>query len=170
MSEDNDNSGAFLTLFHNNKNQIYSFALKILGDEHAAGDVTQEVFLRLFKKHKTISKIENPENWLFIIARNLCLNQLRDRRKEISLSDIDENRASETYCSDSRYIVLEKAMYSLDTRFREALILKEYQGFSYKEIAEILQVTVTTVRSLLFNARTRLKDNFHKINNGRLIK
>ncbi len=160
----------FLSLFHKHKNLIFDFTLKILGDEHMASDVTQDVFLRLFKSMGKSRKIENAKGWLFITARNLCLNKIRDGRKEVSLHSIPEETLGYDNNPDRNRIILAKSLLSLDTKYREALILKEYQGFSYKEIAEILQITVPAVRSLLFNARTRLKDNFHKINNGRLIK
>ncbi len=162
-------SDNFETIFQRYKNQTFDFAHRMLGDKDAAGDVMQDVFIRLFKVLKNNSDIKDIKNWLFIAVRNLCLNKIRDGHKEISLHSIpDENLGYNN--PDTNQIILEKSLLSLETRFREALILKEYQGFSYKEMAEILQITIPAVRSLLFKARSRLKDNFHKINNRRLIR
>ena len=165
-----ENSETFLIVFQDHKNQIYEFASKMLRDESAAGDVTQDVFLKLYKNRKNIRTIGNVKNWLFIITRNLCLNRIRDRRKEIPIHSIPDENLGYDNNPDENRVVLEKSLLSLETKYREALILKEYQGFSYKEMAEILKISVPAVRSLLFNARIRLRENFHKINNGRLLK
>lgn len=165
-----DCSGNFETIFQCYKNQTFDFAFRMLGDNDAAGDITQEVYIRLFKVLRNNSQIKDIKSWLFIAVRNLCLNKIRDGHKEISLDSIPNENLGYDNDPDTNRIVLEKSLLSLETRFREALILKEYQGFSYKEMAQILQITVPAVRSLLFKARMRLKDNFHRINNGRLLK
>jgi len=159
----------FCIHFHENKDHIFDFALRMLGDKQAAGDITQDVFMKLFENRNRIREIQNIRGWLFISARNMCLNHLRDRRKVISMEEIDQEHSNDSAGDNPQLGILKKAMAELDDRFREAVILREFQGFSYSEMAEILQITVSAVRSLLFNARIRLRENYEKIEKARLI-
>ncbi len=159
----NGNLRSFETLFHRYKNQTYNFAYKMLGDRQTAGDITQEVFIKLFKSPNHSQPISNPKNWLFILTRNLCLNQLRDSKKEIRLEAIEEE-SLENQIQDSGVQKVKQALSQLEPNLKEALVLREYQGFSYQEIAEILDISVSAVKSLIFRARVRLKEIFEKIN------
>lgn len=141
---------------------MYDFALKMVGDADTAGDITQEVFIRLYKSNSNHTAISNVKNWLFILTRNLCLNRIRDSRRQVSLDAVPETEIQVDCSADSRHIILQKAMYALAPDLREALILKEYQGFSYIEIGGILGITVPAVRSLLYRARVALKEIYEK--------
>jgi RNA polymerase sigma-70 factor (ECF subfamily) len=158
------NPVAFETLFHRYKNQIYDFSYKMLGDRESAGDVTQEVFLKLFKNQNNPVEINNLKNWFFILTRNLCLNRIRDTKNEISLESIAEEKLAEDEISNFKVLKLRKAMNLLEPDLKESLILREYQGFSYKEISEILGLSISAVKSLLFRARSKLKEFFEKTN------
>jgi len=159
----------FLQYFQTNKDQVYEYALRMTGSSHDAGDISQEVFIKLFEKRDNLAGIKNIKAWLIVITRNLCLNHLRNKKREVPLEQIESTMPLHPNGDNSNYAILEKAMKGLKTKFREVLILREYQGFSYEEISEILQTTVSAVKSMLFNARTQLSENFHKINNGRII-
>jgi RNA polymerase sigma-70 factor (ECF subfamily) len=140
----------------------------MLNNRDTAGDITQEAFIRLYNNLNDNANIKNPKNWLFIITRNLCLNNLRDGRREISIDRSQNDEALVYNSRSSKYIQLRNALNKLDILHREALILKEYQGFTYEEIGKILNKSVSAVRSLLYKARVQLKENFEKINNRRL--
>lgn len=159
----------FLRYFHDNKDKVYNYALHMIGDSHSAGDITQDVFLRLFENRGKFAEIGNVTGWLITVARNRCLNHLRGRKKEVSIENIDLYKSDNPIGIDHNHATLEKAMAGLKTRYREALILREYQGCTYNEISEILQITVAAVRSLLYNARLELRDNFQRLNDGRQI-
>jgi len=160
----NDNLEAFETLFHRYKDQTYNFAYKMLSNKESAGDITQEVFIKLFNSKRNPAKINNLKNWLFILTRNLCLNRIRDTKKEISLDSIADEKSIENKSTNLQVLRLQKAFNQLEPDLKEALVLREYQGFSYKEIAEILCLTVPAVKSLLFRARLRLKEVYEKTN------
>lgn len=157
----NGNSNAFASLFHRYKNQTYNFAYKMLGDKQTASDITQEVFIKLFKNNS--KQINDLKNWLFILTRNLCLNKLRDRKKEIGLETIEEE-SSENKIQGPQVLKLREALNQLEPNLKEVLILREYQGFSYQEISEILDISASAVKSLMFRARAKLKEVFKKIN------
>lgn len=159
----NGNPKAFETLFHRYKDRMYNFAYKMLGNEDSAGDVTQEVFIKLFRSRNNSSQINNLKNWLFILTRNLCLNSIRDQKSQIGLEAIEEFPGkNETL--EPQSLKIRQALAEIEPSLKEALILREYQGFSYKEISEILGLSDSAVKSLLFRARLRLKEIFEKIN------
>jgi len=163
----NGDHNAFETLFHRYKDQTYNFAYRMLGNKETAGDITQEVFMKLFNSQKNPTQINNLKNYLFILIRNLCLNRIRDTKKESSLDLIAEEKSVGNEISNLKLLKLKKAFIRLESDLKEALVLKEYQGFSYKEISEILGLSVSAVKSLLFRARLRLKEVYEKINSKR---
>ena len=137
----------FVELFNANKNKVYNFALKMLKDKDTAEDITQETFIKLYNNLSNGSSISSPKNWLFIITRNLCLNELRDKKNKTAFDNIQNHDSPIFNNVDIRYLRLRKALNNLDVKYREALVLKEYQGFSYNEIAQILNITVSAVRA-----------------------
>ena len=153
----------FREIFDRYKNRTYDFALRMLGDRDAAGDITQEVFLRLYKAIDSNPGIGNMQSWLFILTRNLCLNNIRDSRKQVSIEEMNFDSTVGSDFGNAGVIQIRKAMSALDEKYREALVLKEYEGFTYSEISGILGVTVPAVRSLLYKARLQLKENFENL-------
>ena len=158
----------FLTLFHENKDRLYDFALRTLSSRDAAEDITQQAFVRLFNTLSRNSSITDGRSWLFITTRNLCYNHIRDRQKEVPLDHLNDSEMTIPPFSNPEHMRLQKALGQLDTPYREALILKEYEGFSYYEIAKILNTTVPAVRTVLYKARLKLKSNYEKIKTMRL--
>lgn len=153
----------FGEIFCGHKDRVYNFALRMLGDRDAAGDITQEVFLRLYKAIDSNPAILNMQSWLFILTRNLCLNKIRDTKKEVSLDTEMREALTDSGCDDSRIAMVRRALMCLETRYREILVLKEYQGLSYNEIGDVLGLTAPAVRSLLYKARISLRENFEKL-------
>lgn len=146
----------FTDVFHRLKNHIYDFALTMLGDTDAAGDVTQEVFIRFLDRLRGGSGIDNEKSWLFIVARNLCLNTLRNNRRAARIEASADNRTGHNEGSEN--LEVRQALNAIDVTYREALLLKVYHGFSYDEIAGILDITLPAVRSRIYKARLQLKD------------
>jgi len=153
---------AFIETFRQYKNSIYLYALKMLGDKDSAGDVSQEVFLRLYSRQAEDQTIGDVKSWLFVVARNLCLNHIRDHKRITSLDADTDNAGAATGTEGEQLRLLRRALLSLEPKYRETLILKEYQGFSYSEIAEITGTTIPAIRSLLYKARLQLKDAYKK--------
>ena len=158
MVETSSNHQQFTELFLLYKDRTYDFALRMLGDAHAAGDVAQDVFIRLYEHQSNHHRITDVKSWLFIVARNLCLNQIRNRGRQVPLDALEDQLAHANPALDPKQRALRLALASLESPYREALILKVYQGFSYQEIAEILGKTVPAIRSLLFKARSMLRE------------
>lgn len=158
MVETSSNHQQFTELFLLYKDRTYDFALRMLGDAHAAGDVAQDVFIRLYEHQSNHHRITDVKSWLFIVARNLCLNQIRNRGRQVPLEQLEDQLVESSPAVNPKKRALRRALAGLESPYREALILKVYQGFSYQEIAEILGKTVPAIRSLLFKARSMLRE------------
>jgi RNA polymerase sigma-70 factor, ECF subfamily len=160
MTAKHNGNRAFETAFQMHKNKVYDFALRMLGSRESAADVTQETFIRLFKTLQVGNGIQNIESWLFIVNRNLCFNHLRDQRPSAALDSVEDTTSVVQDEHSTDRDTLRRAMSRLEVGHREALILREYSGLTYGEMAEILETTESAIKSLLFRARVRLKEEF----------
>ena len=144
----------------------YSLARWLTRNEHDAQDVTQEAFLRAFRFFDGYQG-GNMRGWLLTILRNTCYTWLRQNRRADSTELFDEEiHSPELSGSPDPEIqvlasadkeTLRRALEELPDAFREALVLREIEGMSYKEIAEVTSVSLGTVMSRLARARTRLR-------------
>jgi RNA polymerase sigma-70 factor (ECF subfamily) len=147
----------------------YFSALGLVGSREDALDLSQEAFARAFQARGRIDPARPFYAWYYTILRRLCFNWIRDRRSERAgldqaqpwleaLADaqaVDPARAAER--EDTRQRVA-RALASLTDLEREALVLKEFEGLKYREIAARLDVPLGTVMSRLYAARQRLAD------------
>ncbi len=151
---------AFVSLYNRYKGPVYAFCVKMLLDRTQAQDVMQETFLRIYENRDRLMKSSSFKAWLFTIARNQCLNQLRRASKQVPL---DEGVAQ--VFPDGPVSRLEKSeqvemvnyyLAQLKPDYREVIILREYQNLSYEEIAAVTRSTLSAVKSRLFKARRKL--------------
>lgn len=157
----------FTMIFKSQMNNVYGFACRMLNNRQMAEDITQESFLRLYKLLLDGHKIDKPHAWLIVTARNLCLNLIRDTHNEVQLESLNPYSIQNENTDPDVKRLLNNAIAQLDLRQREALILKEYEGFSYCEIANIMGTTIPGVRSILYRARLELKNLIERTNKGR---
>lgn len=152
------------------KKRAYFTALALLGDSEEAYDVSQEAFVRAFRAIRSFDTRSDFAPWFFRILRNLSLTALA-RRRSRSVESLDEMaeegrepEAGERYQPDllaERDEAVEriwKGLQALDPKSREVIVLKDLQGYRYREIAEIVGVPIGTVMSRLFHARQKLKE------------
>jgi len=142
---------AFEQLMRKHQRSVINTIYRFIGNRAEAEELAQEVFLKVYNSAQKYKRKAKFSTWLYKITTNLCLNEIRRKRLEtVSLDDLAE-RASEL--ADTRQtppdITLEKnqlaalvrkAVRSLPEKQRMALILREYDGLSYKEIAEVMGV------------------------------
>lgn len=155
----------FSGIFQQYKNSVYLYALKMLGNKDLAGDVAQDVFMKLLHKQNQNEEIRDVGSWLIVVTRNLCLNTIRDNKKLHSLGAANPVENNSAGPSNEKMACLRRALLVLEPHHREAIILKEYQGYSYAEIAEITGSTVPAVRSILYRARMELREAYQKVKN-----
>jgi len=149
---------------------IKAYAARLLGDAIAAEDVAQDSFLALYR-HLNQVPVAAFRPWLFRVARNLCLDQLRRRKFKLSLfrdlqkdddqpftlSDADAAAPDQIAETREANQAIEHAIEELPTKFREAFLLCEVEGLSYEDAAAIMGCPVKTVSTRLFRARQRFK-------------
>src|SRR5687768_5398935 len=149
---------AFVSLYERYKRRVFAYCLKMVGSREMAEDVFQETFVRVARKRDHF-KSGNFAGWLFAIARNLCLNALRDNVQHVSLDEVQDSLPSE---EEPEYEItseiLRSAIDQLSPDLREALVLRVYSGFSYNEISEITGTKLATVKVRIFRGKQRLHE------------
>ncbi len=148
---------AFAELYAGHKQGVYLYCTRFLGDQPAAEDIFQEVFLNLLERVRGGGEIENVQGYLLRSARNRCLNVIRDRKYPKDVDELEDFLPSGDRIMVGEFDDLNDALQELPTANREALLLCEYEGYSYDEISEMTEVPVTTVRKRIFRARQRLR-------------
>ena len=156
---------AFEELVSRHYRSVYNLVYRFLLDMADAEDVTQEVFLRVFRASKTYTAKAKFSTWLYTITKNLCFNELRKKRS-VKIFSIDEevlpeipsaadDPAFEVEKKEIRSRVLE-AVKALPENLRIAVLLLKYHGLSYEEVAEILGCTVNAVKLRIHRAKAFL--------------
>ncbi len=154
---------AFGVLLENHQRALSAYARRMLGDPDLADDIVQETFLRLWTKAGRYDpKSARLTTWLHNIAHNLCIDSFR-RGSRISYSDDDdlapgvEDGPERGQLDRERGEQVKLALGELPERQRSALLLCHYQGLSNRDAAQILEVSVEALESLLVRARRTLR-------------
>lgn len=164
----------FQVIFHRTKKKLYNFVLKMTYDKMLTEDIVQNVYLKLFESLQNIETPSSIDFWLFKTARNEVYQYYRTKKIHIdrfNRADIDEidiasNESIEDAVekADIRYRLEEQLMF-MPVEQKEVFLLKEYGGFSYKEISELLNIEVELIKSRLNKVRKKLINRLNKIIN-----
>ena len=138
--------------------KVFNVAYKFVGRHDEAEDLTQDIFLKIFKALHTFDRRANFQTWLVSISRNLCIDHYRSLRKEreTMARDVDASLLAPVSAERSPHAVLEQvglkslirqALAALPSALREAVVLRDLQEFSYLEIADQLSLPEGTVKS-----------------------
>ena len=147
--------------------KVFNIAYKFVGRHDEAEDLTQDVFLKLFKSLKTFDRRANFSTWLISVSRNLCIDHYRSMRREhdVVTHDVDPSTLAKASAADSPHLLLERrdrvsllraALDRLAPTLRTAVMLRDIQELSYQEIADRLGVPEGTVKSRINRGRTEL--------------
>lgn len=164
---------------------LYGFAVVLTGNSDDAHDLVQDAYLRAFRFYPRYEHIANYKAWLFTLTKNLFINRYHQRAREISLADLDiidddryESAAAIVLSARDRHARglfrqdFESALAAMPEKLRVAVLLKDVEGFDYKEIAEIMGCPLGTVMSRLSRGRNLLKralsDYWNARESGRL--
>ncbi|HEX8545889.1 MAG TPA: sigma-70 family RNA polymerase sigma factor [Cytophagaceae bacterium] len=158
-------------------NSLYNFAYRLTLDEDDANDLVQETFLKAYRFFNSYEQGTNAKAWLFRILKNSFINDFRKKSKEPSKvdyqevesfynsDDIDENITTDLRVESLQDMIgdeVANALNSLAVDFRTIIILCDLEGFTYEEMAKILDIPIGTVRSRLHRARNLLKDKLRE--------
>ncbi len=170
---------AFALLIAQYSRPVYSLIARSLRDPDDAADVTQEVFVKVFRNIHSFHGEATLRTWIYRIALREASNQrrwwARHKRQEMTLDDTQENDDGESFSLGDLLATgeaspfenvaraqlreqVEAALHKIPEVFRTAVVLREIEGFSYDEIAEILQTGVGTVKSRLMRGRAALRE------------
>jgi RNA polymerase sigma-70 factor, ECF subfamily len=162
---------AFRELVLRHQNAVIGTVAKMLGNPSEAEDISQQVFLRIWRNAKRYRPDAKFTTYLFTITRNLVFNESRrkSRKKEVSSDEREENSNQLVPTSPDRQpdaellqaelqSAVDAAIGSLPEAQRMAVVLRRYEQLSYEEIADVLELSVSAVKSLLFRARTSLRE------------
>jgi len=171
---------AFETLISLYQAPIYNVAYRILGDASEASDAVQETFMKIFKGIKTFRGESGLKTWIYRIAISESLNRQRWWKRwrhhaPISVDDTSPNGARLVEVRDSRPTPesacaqmemereVQRALNGLSFEHRVAVVLRDIEGLSYEEIAETLGLSLGTVKSRLWRARSELKTKLESV-------
>jgi RNA polymerase sigma-70 factor (ECF subfamily) len=167
------NSSAFGELVHRYQDRLYSAVVHIVGCRSEAEDVVQDAFVQAFVKLRTFKHNSKFYTWLYRIAVNVSISHRRRRRIELSVEQARELTGDEPLDGRSppsdpleqaeRREKLAQAMQLLTVEHRTIIVLRHMEEFAYEEIAEILEISVGTVRSRLHRARAQLLEHLKEI-------
>lgn len=150
-------SEAFTNLVKKYTSYVYRTAFAFLHDPLEAEDVSQEVFLKIHRSISSLNEIQAFPAWLKKIITNICLDRLK-KRHPIPTQDIGlDIPSSDSTTQWDRNLLLREALKRLSPEYREVLVLREWEGYDYSEIATILAIPLGTVKSRLHTARSTLK-------------
>jgi RNA polymerase sigma-70 factor (ECF subfamily) len=159
---------AFEAIFQRYERQIYSFIYRMMGDPDDAYDLTQDCFIKAFKALGRTSDDLNVSAWLHRIAANACLDVLRRRQRlrwlpweapkhdHLLLSTPIDDPERSAISQETR-VAVQQVLNRMSHRHRTALILREYEGLSCEEIGEVMGLSRSAVKSMLFRAREEFR-------------
>ncbi len=170
-----DDAAAFEELVARYQDRLIMILAHLVGVRHQAEDLAQDVFLRVYRARKRYEPGAKFSTWLFTIANNVASNALRSRsrRKEVHVNarpdestamPLEQMAAESSGLMPARQLdrveraeIVRKAIETLNERQRMALLLSKFEGMSYAEIAETMDLSTKAIKSLLSRARVNLR-------------
>ena len=164
---------AYEELLHRFQQPVYSMVYRLLGDQNDAGDVMQEIFIKIFRSVHTFREKSSLRTWIYRIAVNEVHNHrrwfARHKKREVAI----EHEGSESRVFDvtrdpgpspfdfaldrETRALIEAALEEISPVFRTAVVLRDVEGLGYEEISEILQISMGTVKSRIVRGRESLR-------------
>ena len=151
---------AFERLYRSHVQDVYRYALMILRNRDDAEDVSQTTFLKAYRAFQRGERPRHPRQWLITIAHNTCGTRIRDARRRPREVALEEQQFEPAPVGGGEVDVQElvRAVGALSFNQRAALVMRELEGRTYAEIAEVLEVSTSAVETLLFRARRALRE------------
>ncbi len=152
---------AFEQLYHRYKRHIFTFCLKLTGERFLAEDATHDTFLKMHRNIESLNDTRVFRSWLFTIARNEVFKLLRKHQRNGSLDEesVWSDETPLTFAeSRETSAIITASINSLKPEYKEVLLLREFEGRTYEEIAVITGNTESSVKSRLFKARKALAE------------
>ncbi len=165
---------AWAVIMDRHRRKVFNLAYKFVGRHDEAEDLTQDIFLKIFKSLHTFDRRANFQTWLVSVSRNLCIDHYRSVRKERATMARDVDASELTPASRERgplaqleqsdlKEIIRRAMSELPDALRVAVTLRDLQEYSYQEIADQLHLPEGTVKSRINRGRIELARQIRRI-------
>jgi RNA polymerase sigma-70 factor (ECF subfamily) len=165
---------AWEQIVRQHRRKVFNLAYKFVGRHDEAEDLTQDIFLKIFKALHTFDRRANFQTWLISISRNLCIDHYRSVRKEreTMARDVDASQLTPVSRERGPHSQLEQtdlrelvrlALAELPPALRQAVVLRDLQEFSYQEIADRLGLPEGTVKSRINRGRLELARQLRRL-------
>jgi RNA polymerase sigma-70 factor (ECF subfamily) len=170
----NGDQAAWEVIVRTHRRKVFNIAYKFVGRHDQAEDLTQDVFLKLYKSLDTFDRRANFQTWLVSVSRNLCIDHYRSIRKEREVvnRDVDpsdltpsapERSAQAVLEQRDRVQLLRQALEQLPPTLRTAVMMRDIREMSYQEIATKLALPEGTVKSRINRGRTELARQYQRL-------
>lgn len=168
--QDNDTLEAYELLVKRYKDPLINFVYRFVGDRDVCTDIVQDTMIRFYLNKDSYKSFAKFSTWIYTIAGNLAKNELkrRKRRTIFSLDNTDDDKSFQI--EDNAFVtpdvsadanlkntIIQKALLKVKPVYREVVVLRDIEGFSYEEIAEITGLSIGTVKSRINRGRSQLQ-------------
>lgn len=152
------NEWSFNTLVNRWYKRIYNYALRYGNDTTLAEEVTQKSFIQVYQKIDTLRDVSKFKPWFYRIANNFCVTEARkNTRKRRVMADVenipvpvDHNSAQTSFEYKEKCLMVRQALQQIPEEQRQVIIMKEYEGLKFREIADILGESENTIKSRMY--------------------
>ena len=152
--------GAFDSFYKRHNQPLFLYCARMLGNHSRAEDIAQETWLRIIRYANKPEKkpVEYPLPFIYRIAKNLCLNSIRDNKKRAFEGNADlEQLPSKVTEGSDRTESLNDALQQIPVKYREVLVLNAYVGYNFEEIAEMLGISKATAWKRASRGRKKIR-------------
>jgi RNA polymerase sigma-70 factor (ECF subfamily) len=163
---DDAHEAEFAALFEEFSSPIYNYVLRMVNDHDRAADITQDTFIKAYRKLDTVSEATSTRSWLYRIATNTAIDDMRRRRNVTTMSDDHPtfaNRADARPGPEAQVMAatlderVQRALLTLRPNHRQCLLLSDLEDMSAQQIGEVMGLSYGAVRTLLCRARGEMR-------------
>lgn len=176
--QDSNAVEAYEILVKRYKDPLMNFVYRFVGDKDVSTDIVQDTMIKFYINKDSYKSFAKFSTWIYTIAGNLAKNELKRRKRRVILSLHNDDEDKVIQVEDKSYFapdreadsgikseIIQKALMKVKEVYREVVILRDVQEFSYEEIAEITGLSIGTVKSRINRGRTQLQKLLKKIYN-----
>lgn len=154
------------------KNKLYRFAYRLVGDEEEAKDIVQETMIKAWNNQAVLTGVENKEAWCMRVTKNMALDKLKSKRHQTTdgfkegfdVQDHKESHPGKLTELKDMMRTIKNFIKQLPEKQQQVVQLRDIEGLSYKEIGDALEIDLNQVKVNLFRARKSLKENIINVN------
>jgi len=149
---------AFAELYSRYSSRVYAYCMRFLSNQQEAQDIFQEAFVKFYQSAEQDREMTNVPAFLLRIARNLCVNSVRAARPTTSFEEYMGGFDSYNSDKDELLGLIKGALELLPEDYREVFVLREYDGMSYQDIADITDTNINNIKVKIYRSKQKIRD------------